>query len=229
VVKITWYGHACFRLATDDLSIITDPFTPERAGLDPVEVQPDVVVMSSAQDPAHSYAEMFPTAGSVVNALDAVSSPKPIGGGVSVWAVAATEGENRPDRKANAMYGMMLDGVAVCHMGDIGTPMSAGQMSALRGRADVLLALAGGMRTIAVDDLLEAIEGIEPRMIIPMHYQTPSLRYEIGDVERLLERWNGPVERVLRSSIEVTTTSLPSRPTIVTLLPQSDPLARQCD
>jgi L-ascorbate metabolism protein UlaG (beta-lactamase superfamily) len=145
---------------------------------------------------------------------------------VRVWAVPATEGENRPDQKINAMYGMTLDGVAVCHMGDIGTPMSLTQANALRGRADVLLALAGGNRTIAIDDLLQAIEGVEARMIIPMHYRTPSLLYDIGDVEGLLERWDGPVERMPRSSIEVTTASLPTRPTVVTLLPQSDRLAR---
>jgi L-ascorbate metabolism protein UlaG (beta-lactamase superfamily) len=225
-MKITWYGHACFRLETDQLSIVTDPYTPERAGLDPVEDQPDVLVMSSALDPAHSNAAMIPDAGLVLNALDAVSEPKPIGAGVTVWAVAAREGDDRPDDpKANAMYGMTLDGVQVCHMGDIGIPMSRTQLDALRGRADVLLALAGGGRTIAIDDLLTAIDYIQPRLIVPMHYWTPGVRYNLGHIEELLQRWVGPVQRLGVASLEVAPDSLPSEPTIVTLLPKSDPVA----
>ena len=47
-MRITWYGHACFRLETEKLSIVTDPYTPDRAGLERVTDEVDVVVMSSA-------------------------------------------------------------------------------------------------------------------------------------------------------------------------------------
>ena len=53
-MRITWYGHACFRLETEKLSIATDPYTPDRAGLERVTDEVDVVVMSSALDAAHS-------------------------------------------------------------------------------------------------------------------------------------------------------------------------------
>jgi hypothetical protein len=32
-LKITWYAHACFRLKGSGLTIVTDPYTPEDAGL----------------------------------------------------------------------------------------------------------------------------------------------------------------------------------------------------
>jgi L-ascorbate metabolism protein UlaG (beta-lactamase superfamily) len=52
-MKITWYGHACFRIEGEGVSIVTDPYTPEVAGLDPVDEPADVVVMSSATDRFH--------------------------------------------------------------------------------------------------------------------------------------------------------------------------------
>ena len=175
---------------TETLSIVTDPYTPDRAGLERVTDEVDVVVMSSALDAAHSYAEMFPSARLVVNALDTVGSPRSIAPGVTVWAVAASEGSDRPDDpKANAMYGMTLDGVPLCHLGDIGTPMTAPQLDALKGRSDLLFALAGGNLTIGLDDLIAAIEFIRPRLIVPMHYWTPSIRYAVGPIEDLLQRW----------------------------------------
>ena len=33
---VSWYGHACFRLEGSGVSIVTDPYTPEPAGLRPV-------------------------------------------------------------------------------------------------------------------------------------------------------------------------------------------------
>src|SRR5665213_264235 len=103
---VKWYGHACFRLEGSGVSVITDPYTPEPAGLLPVRAQADAVVISSALDEAHSNAAMIAGSPRVLNALD---------------AVAAMEGIDRPDDpKANALYRFELDGVSVCHMGDVG-------------------------------------------------------------------------------------------------------------
>jgi L-ascorbate metabolism protein UlaG (beta-lactamase superfamily) len=157
-VRITWYGHACFRLEGRDVSLVTDPYTPALAGLLPVPEPCDVVVMSSALDEAHSCPEQVPGSPRVLNALDAIGSPTEVAPGVIVEAVAASEGQDRPDDpKANALYRFELDGVSVCHMGDIGTPLSEAQLAPLRGRVDVLLALAGNGLTIALSDLDDAI------------------------------------------------------------------------
>ena len=102
--------------------------------------------MSSALDEAHSCwrAGARATRASL-NALDAVAEPVEIAPGVVVEAVPASEGEDRPDDpKANALYRFELGGLAFCHMGDVGTPLAEAQLAPLRGRVDVLLALAGG-------------------------------------------------------------------------------------
>ena len=81
---------ACFRLEVNGVSLITDPYTPERAGLDPVTDSSDFVVMSSALDNAHSRWQMIPgeprvngilallvTAGLNDNQIAAVTGPRP--------------------------------------------------------------------------------------------------------------------------------------------------------
>ena len=45
-MRVTWYGHACFRLEGSGVSVVTDPYTPELAGLLTVSTPADVVVMS---------------------------------------------------------------------------------------------------------------------------------------------------------------------------------------
>src|ERR687894_44384 len=69
-MKIKWYGHACFRIEGDDIRIVTDPYTPEVAGLEPMDESADVVVMSSATDRFHSDASMVPGDPKILNALE---------------------------------------------------------------------------------------------------------------------------------------------------------------
>jgi L-ascorbate metabolism protein UlaG (beta-lactamase superfamily) len=230
-VRITWYGHACFRLEDGDFSVITDPYTPELAGLQPVPEPSDVVIMSSALDEAHSYAEQVPGSPRVLNALDAIERPVDIGNGVIVEAVAASEGADRPDDpKANALYRFELGGVAICHMGDVGTSLSDGQVAPLRGRVDVLLALAGAGLTIPLIDLDAAIGEIGPRVIIPMHYALPSLLYSAGPVEDFLAR--RPGDRIVQhagSSVEIDAADVVANgaPTIHVLRAAGDPRASE--
>jgi L-ascorbate metabolism protein UlaG (beta-lactamase superfamily) len=184
-------------------------------------------VMSSALDVAHSNAAMIAGSPRVLNALDAVAAPVALADGVLVEAVAAMEGIDRPDDpKANALYRFELDGVSVCHMGDVGRRLSREQLAPLRGRVDVLLALAGGGLTIALPDLDDAIAELGPRVVIPMHYRTPSLRYQAGTVEEFLARRTGdPVVEHAGSTMEITRDTLPSVLTVHVLAPSCEPQA----
>jgi L-ascorbate metabolism protein UlaG (beta-lactamase superfamily) len=177
--------------------------------------------MSSAFDEAHSSWAGVPGDPTVVNAIDAVRAPIELGHGVVVRAIGAMEGSDRPDDpKANAMYWLELDGVIVFHMGDIGTPLTAGQAAQLPSRVDVLLALAGANLTIALADLDEAIEHIKPRIIVPMHFATPTLRYNVGPLEDFLARRTADLIDIRDgSSAEITTAALPNARTVLVLQP----------
>jgi L-ascorbate metabolism protein UlaG (beta-lactamase superfamily) len=225
VIRLTWYGHACFRLETATVALVTDPYTPSRAGLSPVRDAADVVVMSSALDAAHSNAAMVPGVPTVFNALDYVGRRAEIAVGVVLEAVAASEGTDRPDDpKANALYLLELCGLSVCHMGDVGTPLAEEQLAPFRGRVDVLLALAGGELTIPLPDLHVAIRELRPRVVVPMHYATPSLLYRCRPVEDFLAAYSSDqVCWHASSTLELDGDALPVGPTIHVLRPQLDP------
>jgi L-ascorbate metabolism protein UlaG (beta-lactamase superfamily) len=223
-LRITWYGHACFRVEGAGTSIVTDPYTPEPAGLGAVVEPADAVVMSSALDEAHSNAAMVPGSPQVLNALDAVAGPRSLVDGVTVEAVAAMEGSDRPDDpKANALYRFELAGIRICHMGDVGNPLTEAQLAPLRGRVDVLFALAGAGLTIALPDLDTAIAEIKPLVVIPMHFRTPSLLYQAGPVESFLKRHpRTPTVRHRDSTLALAADELPDDLTIHVLRPLMD-------
>ena len=75
---------------------------------------------------------------------------------------------------------------------------------------DVMLALAGGVHNIEVDDMKAAIDAIGPKVVIPMHYFLPKGRLKILPVDEIARRF--PADRVVRvggPEMEVTPETLP--------------------
>lgn len=224
-MNIKWYGHACFRLegrpggnGAQPVAIVTDPYTPEVSGYDPITEPADIVIMSSDSDSYHSCGERVPGNPTIVNALEITEGGRDVKG-VHFDAVAVMESLiHKTDPDENAMYTFSLDGIRVGHMGDVGNRLTEKEIGLLRG-VDVLLALTGGPPVIELPDLQAAVEAIKPRVIIPMHFGTPKVKIaRILNVEAFTSLYPPQmVERPGRTQIELTRDTLPSEPKIVVL------------
>jgi L-ascorbate metabolism protein UlaG (beta-lactamase superfamily) len=218
-MKITFYAHASFRLEADGIVVVTDPYTPgpRASGFGRIDEPADLVIMSSATDSFHSDPSHVLGDPVVVNAL-ALPPEGVTACGIAIRGFEAYESltfdyqaESGRDADANALYLFTLGGLRVLHMGDLGNPMSAEHLAALRGQVDILFALTGAHATIALDDLDVAIEAIGPRVVIPMHYRAARGVLNIEPVERFLERV--PADRVTRvggTTLELTPETLPA-------------------
>jgi L-ascorbate metabolism protein UlaG (beta-lactamase superfamily) len=220
-MKIKWYEHACFRIDGDDVVIVTNPYTPEVAGLDPMDEPADVVVMSSATDRFHSDASMVPGNPKILNALE-ISARGPVEvNDVTFEALPTMESlthKESPDE--NAIYRFELEGISVLHLGDLGNPLTEEQLAWLRGRVHILLALTGGPPTIELEDLERAIEEIRPRVVIPMHYQIPKLKLDILPLEAFTSRYpEDAVTRVGATEVKFSLDTLPPTLRIYVLEP----------
>jgi len=205
------------------MSVVTDPYDPAVSGLKPVDDPADLVVVSSTSDAYHSNAAMIPGDPLCLNALDIAGFGTVEVGGVTFEALRTIESiEHKEDPDENAMYRFEWGGVSVLHMGDTGNPLTGEQLHRLRSRVDVLLALVGGPPTIELEDLGRAIEEIDPRVVVPMHYRIPGLRVdgEILPVDAFLARYpRETVARVGSSEVEFTPDTLPPSLRICVLEP----------
>lgn len=178
-MKLKWYGHASFLVTgSDGVTIITDPYTPETSGYVPITDSPDFVVISSDNDSFHCRADLIPGQPRVINALQLAQNEGTLTEkGVVFQAIQAMEALDHQfhDPDQNGMYRFTVDGVSVGHMGDIGNPLTDEQIQFFSD-VDVLLALAGGHPTIALDDLFTVIQQAQPKIVVPMHFRT--LRYK---------------------------------------------------
>ncbi|MGJ3238026.1 MAG: MBL fold metallo-hydrolase [Anaerolineae bacterium] len=175
-MKLKWYGHAAFKITSDDgLTIITDPYTPELAGYSDFTETADIVLTSSDNDDYHCRSDLIPGNPIRVNAVEiAEASGERDINGLVVHATITMEMLEHPyhDPTQNAMYRFEIDGIKVAHLGDIGNPFTQTQIDFLKD-TDVLLTLAGDIPTIQLKDLCPAlINEIKPKLIVPMHFRT---------------------------------------------------------
>lgn len=221
-MKITFYAHASFRLEGDGLAVVTDPYTPgpQGSGYEPIDEAADIVIMSSTTDRFHSDPSHVRGDPTVVDALTLPEQQAEVKG-LAIRSFPAMENldfDFGRDPDANAMYLFTIGGVRVLHMGDVGNPIAPGQVEALRGEVDVLLALAGAHATIAFADLDAFVEAIGPRVVIPMHYWHERGVLNIAPVDEYLSRH--PTEMITRvgaTELELTPDALPGTTQIFVL------------
>lgn len=211
-MELSWLGHSCFRLRGRDLTVITDPFG-DGLGLPFGSVSADVVTVSHAE-PNHD----------AVSVVD--GNPRVVAGpgeyelaGVMITGVATPRpaGQSREEPR-NTAYLLELDDVTVCHLGDLAAPLNSEQVAVVKD-ADVLLIPVGGHCTIDGARAAEIVAAVEPRLVIPMHYQTPGVRVELDSVDRFC-REIGAAELTPQARLNVTRSSLPDQLTVVLLDPR---------
>lgn len=180
-MKITWLGHSSFRLEeSTGTTVVTDPFHPY-VGYDMPDVSADVITVSHGhEDHAH---------------ISAVSGDPTVIrnagfyeiGGVHLFAQKSFHDQNKgADRGANLIFKIRMDGVEVCHMGDIGEDCSAMLVESIMP-VNVLLIPVGGTYTIDSAEAKEYVDKIMPDVVIPMHYKTKDCNFDIAKLNEFLD------------------------------------------
>ena len=90
------------------------------------------------------------------------------------------------ERGRNTAYLFQLEDVIVCHLGDLGHALTEEQVETLSS-VDVLIVPVGGGTVLDAARAVEVVGQLEPKMVIPMQYQTA-----VGD------RGRDPLERFLK-------------------------------
>jgi L-ascorbate metabolism protein UlaG (beta-lactamase superfamily) len=200
-VDITWLGHSCFRIKGNKAVIITDPFSPDLGYT--LGKQTANIVTVSHQHPSHSYVQGVSGEPRLIQGPGEYEISNVLIIGIATYH-DAIKGQSRGK---NTAYLMEMDGVAVCHLGDIGHVLNDEQVEEM-GNVDVLLLPVGGVHTINAALAAEVIRKIEPKAVIPMHYNTPVLNRELDPVDNFLKEMGmGQVEP--RPKLSISKSNLP--------------------
>ncbi len=199
-MNISWLGHSCFRIAGREVTVVTDPFSPTLGSLG--KAMADIVTVSH-QHEGHAYVQGIGGEPRLV----AGPGEYEINGVLIIGIATYHDTEGGRQRGKNTVYLMEVDGVSVCHLGDLGHVLATRQVEEL-GSVDVLLLPVGGVSTIDAPMAAEVVRQLNPRVVIPMHYQIPALNRTLEPVDRFLKEI-GVKEINSQTKLSFTKPSLP--------------------
>lgn len=179
-MEIDWFGMSCFRLRAREATVVTDPYE-KSIGLKLPRPRADIVTVS------HNHAGHD-------NADGVAGNPKVINGpgeyeisSVFVTGVQTYHDKRSgKDRGKNTVYVFNIEGLNVCHLGDIGHVPTQAQAD-LIGEVDILLVPVGGGNALNASDAAEVVSLFEPMVVIPMHYRVPELAVKLDAVDKFIK------------------------------------------
>jgi L-ascorbate metabolism protein UlaG (beta-lactamase superfamily) len=195
---------SCFRIRGNQAIVITDPFPPN-TGYTLGKQTADIVTVSHPH-PSHSYDKGINGEHRLVKGPGEYEISGVLILGISTFH-DSVKGQSRGK---NTVYLMEIDGVTVCHLGDLGHVLGDDQVEEI-GNVDILLLPVGGVSTINAAMAAEVIRKLEPKVVIPMHYKTPKSERELEPVDNFLKEMGlaqvetRPKFTVSRSNLPITT------------------------
>jgi len=179
-MEITWLGHSCFLLKGKEKTIITDPCHPD-LGYSLNEPDADIVTVSHSHR-GHCYVE------GIAGEPRQIRSPGEYEiGGTFIAGIACSHDDKKGEiRGKNTIYVIEMDGITLCHLGDLGHHLDSRLIEEI-GDVGVLFLPVGEVSTVAVDTATEIIRQLEPPIVIPMHYKTEAFTGNLSPVSKFLD------------------------------------------
>ena len=185
-MNINWRGQSCFQILTTpnkngQVSIIIDPFDKE-TGLKVPKFQADVLLIT------HDHEDH--------NNVKAVSGDYLLIDGpgeydiksIFVQGIPAFHDNSQGKEKGNnTIYTIEAEDIRICHLGDLGQKELSSEQLDRIGDIDILMIPVGGLYTIDASEAVKIMSQIEPRIIIPMHYHLPGLKYKIDGIDKFFK------------------------------------------
>ena len=208
-MEISWLGHSCFVVKGKEKTLITDPYYPS-LGYFLGNPKADIATVSHFH-PGHSYVE------GIANNPKQIKKPGEyeIGEIFIIGIATFHDNDKGRTRGKNIVYLIEIDGITLCHLGDLGhllTPQTEEEL----GPIDILFLPVGGVSTLSIDMAVEIIKRLNPHIVIPMHYKTDALDANLEPIDKFLKKL-GIREAEVKSKLSTTQSSLPAGTKIVVL------------
>lgn len=185
-MNIIWQGQSCFQIITqrgknNQVRIVIDPFS-EEIGLKLPKLEADILLVS------HNHYDH--------NNIKAISgNPFLIEGPgeyeikeIFIQGISSFHDNCQGrERGENTIYTLEAEGMKICHLGDFGQKELTSEQLEKIGDIDILMIPIGGIYTIDSKGAIKVMSQIEPKIIIPMHYQIPKLKIKLEGLEKFLK------------------------------------------
>jgi L-ascorbate metabolism protein UlaG (beta-lactamase superfamily) len=190
-MNIVWHGQSFFEIVTKDrenkeLKVVIDPFD-ESIGLKVPRTEARILLITH-QHSDHSNKKAISGSPFLIEEPGEYEI-----NGVHVKGIPAfhdnIQGKEREDI---IVYLIETEDIKICHLGDFGQKELTSEQLDQLGDIDILMIPVGGVYTIDAKGASKIISQIEPKLVIPMHYQIPKLKLKLNSLEQFLKEMGSP-------------------------------------
>lgn len=192
-MKIEFLAHACFLITRENgMKIMVDPYESGgfsgRVGYDTIVDNPDLVIIT------HDHLDHNHTQS--LNGSFEVIRHKGTYRGVRVSSVQAFHDQEQGTRFGGTidMKLIEVDGIRICHCGDIGETIDDDERQRILKNLDFLIIPVGGYYTVDAELAFKVTQQLNPKWVIPCHYKTLSCGFDIAPVDPFLEKFDQVVQ-----------------------------------
>jgi L-ascorbate metabolism protein UlaG (beta-lactamase superfamily) len=210
--RITFIGHATFLIESPKgIKVATDYNDYVRPS-----IIPDIATMNRAHDTHFSY-HPDPAIGHILRGWNPAGGPvehditvgdvrvRNVPTNIRDWSGGTAE-------YGNSIFVFEIGDLCVAHLGHLHHTLTVQQLGAL-GQMDVLLVPVDGSYTIDLDGMMEVLQTLKPRIIIPMHFfSTFGLSRFLDRARQVFEVVENPVP-----TITISKSSLPDHQQVLVL------------
>lgn len=196
-MKIKYLGHSCFKLTeSTGTAVVCDPYD-DSVGYELPALTADAVTVSHHHYD-HDCLKKIDGSPVVLDKETGYELP-----GVEINAVKSFHDECRGKKRGeNIIFKFRMDGVEVCHLGDLGEACSTDLIETILP-VNVLLIPVGGTYTIDAQMAKEYVDRIMPDIVIPMHYRAKGCKLDIDKIDDFLDEFDGEDIEIAETGDEI--------------------------
>jgi L-ascorbate metabolism protein UlaG (beta-lactamase superfamily) len=181
-MRIRWHGHACFEYGNSEHTVVVDPHDGRSLGIKPPAASADIVLMTHEH---YDHRASWIIGGKHEDVM-AREGPFEVKGLPVEGFRTFHDSTGGSERGLNTMYMFEMDGIRICHCGDLGCIPDERTMASIKG-VDVLMVPTGEVFTMVMSDVRRFIEQVNPTIVVPMHYRVGGLTLPISTIDEFLE------------------------------------------
>lgn len=183
---ITWFGQSFFELRVknsqnEEICIIIDPFD-EKLGLKIPQVEGQILLITHSHFD-HNNVEAIKGSPFLINEPGEYELKDIFIKGIFSFH----DNSQGKERGVSVIYKIEAEEIKICHLGDLGQKELTSEQLEELGEVDILLIPIGGKVTINAQEAADIVSQIEPKIVIPMHYQIPKLKLELEGLDKFLK------------------------------------------
>lgn len=184
-MHIHYFGLSSFKFQTKDAVVVSDPFD-KSSGLTPPRGAADIIVLSEKLNPLYSAITGFSGEPFMV------SDP----GEYDVKGVTFAGVPLKQDDKYVTAFLIESEGVKILNLAHIKEfSMKEEELEAL-GDIDILILPIGGGDVLDAASASKVVNQIEPKIVIPSHYNIDGLKITAGTLEKFIKEMGGKSENM---------------------------------